>query len=78
MMNEMDAGFEQDPAASAAGEQYECSLLDEWPEPLTPEQRKILERMERKVVALGEQNRKLLEDFHRRTGGRYVPERLYV
>ena len=48
------------------------------PEQLTPKQQQILERTERKVAALGEQNRKLLDEFHRRTGNRYVPERLYV
>ena len=72
MMNEPDGGYEQEP------EPMETGKHPDWPEELTPEQRKILERMERKVVALGEQNRKLLEDFHRRTGGRYVPGRLYV
>lgn len=78
MMNEPNADYEQEPAPTAADEPRECSLRDEWPEPLTPEQWKILERMERKVAALGEQNRAILDQFHRRTGGRYVPERLYV
>ena len=47
-------------------------------EQLTPQQQKILERTERKVAALGKQNSAILDQFHRRTGNRYVPERLYV
>ena len=45
------------------------------PAQLTPEQEKILER---KVAPLGKQNSELLAEFHRITGNRYVPERLYV
>ena len=48
------------------------------PAQLTPEQEKILERVERKVAPLGKQNSELLAEFHSITGNRYVPERLYV
>ena len=48
------------------------------PAQLTPEQEKILERVERKVAPLGKRNSELLAEFHRITGNRYVPERLYV
>ena len=48
------------------------------PAQLTPEQQEILERVERKVAPLGKQNNELLAEFHRLTGNRYVPERLYV
>ena len=47
-------------------------------EQLTTQQRKILERTERKVAALGAQNSAVLAEFHKITGNRYVPERLYV
>ena len=51
---------------------------EDTPAQLTPEQEKILERVERKVAPLGKQNSELLAEFHRITGNRYVPERLYV
>ena len=51
---------------------------EDTPARLTLEQEKILERVERKVAPLGKQNSELLAEFHRITGNRYVPERLYV
>ena len=51
---------------------------EDTPAQLTPEQEKILERVESKVAPLGRQNSELLVEFHRITGNHYVPERLYV
>ncbi len=51
---------------------------EDTPAQLTPEQEKILERVERKVAPLGKQNSELLAEFHRITGNRYVPKRRYV
>ena len=77
-MSELDAGYERGPETIAKGRRYEYAPKDVGLERLTPEQRQILARMERKVAALGEQNRALLAEFHKLTGNRYVPERLYV
>ena len=46
------------------GRRYEYAAPGGGPEQLTPEQRQILARTERKVAALGEQNRALLAEFH--------------
>lgn len=57
------------------GRRYEYPPPGDASAQLTPEQRQILARTERKVAALGEQNRALLAEFHQLTGNRYVPER---
>ena len=51
---------------------------EDTPAELTPAQQEILERVERKIAPLGKRNSELLAEFHRITGNRYVPERLYV
>ena len=58
------------------GKRYEFTPQSATQAPLTPQQQSILERTERKVSALGEQNSQLLARFHQLTGNRYVPETL--
>lgn len=77
-MSELDAGYERGPETTATGLRHEYASQSAAPAQLTPAQQKILENTERKVAALGEQNRALLAEFHKLTGNRYVPERLYV
>ena len=48
------------------------------PAQLTPEQQKILGRIERRMAVLGRRNRRLVAKIHKHTGNRYVPKRRYV
>ena len=77
-MNELDARYERGPETMAAGQRHAYAAQSAAPAPLTPAQRKTLEHTELKVVALGEQNSAILAEFHKLTGNRYAPERLYV
>ena len=77
-MSEPDARYENGPETIATGQQHEYASQSAAPAQLTPAQQKILENTERKVAALGEQNNAILAEFHKLTGNRYVPERLYV
>ena len=75
-MNELNARYEPGPETMAPGQRHAYAAQSAVP--LTPAQRKTLEHTELKVAALSEQNRAILAEFHKLTGNRYAPERLYV